>query len=159
MALAKPEVNNQLNVPLDIRYESGGLNRSRDRVLVAPISRADIIPESFDHLVGGREKLRRHDRAELLGRHLIDAQLDSCDLLHWQSDRAIGLFAIQDATGVNSGLPPAHSVTPAVSCRDSSPDTMMRLACRTDMGCVQSRVAQMVLRKRSASITLACHSN
>jgi hypothetical protein len=47
---------------------------------------------------------------------LIDAQLDFDDLLHRQSDR---LFALQDATGVDSGVPPGVNglrllVVPAV---------------------------------------------
>jgi hypothetical protein len=44
---------------------------------------------------------QRDGNAELLGRHLIDAQLDFRDLLF---GRTIG-FALQDATGVDSGVP------------------------------------------------------
>ena len=36
---------------------------------------------SFDHLVGTTEQQQRHGQAELLGRHLIDAQLHFRDLL------------------------------------------------------------------------------
>jgi hypothetical protein len=82
--------------------------------------------------VSATEQQQRHGHAEPLGRHLIDAQLDFRDLLHRQSHR---LFALQDATRVDSCVPPgimkvraiAHQaaardgLAPAVSCRHRSP--------------------------------------
>src|SRR6516165_6028667 len=55
----------------------------------------------FDHLVGEREHVRRHGKAERPGSLEIDDQLDlGGGLLNWQ---ITGLFTFENAGGVDPG--------------------------------------------------------
>jgi hypothetical protein len=58
------------------------------------------LPRLFDHFVGGGEQRRRRVDAERLGGLEIDNQF----VLRRRLYRKVGLFALEDAIDVNSGL-------------------------------------------------------
>ena len=57
----------------------------------------------FDDSIGAAEQQHGDCDAKRFGRHLIDEQLDFCDLLNRQQGRP---FALEDSTGIGSGLLP-----------------------------------------------------
>src|SRR5438876_12061033 len=61
------------------------------------------LAHSFDHLVGGREQSVRHGEAEHPGGRGVDDQLELARL----HDRQIrGLYALEDATGIDADVTP-----------------------------------------------------
>jgi hypothetical protein len=80
-------------VMMQCRERQKGANSCREQVQqTTPL---------FDHLVGAREKRRRHDEAQHIGGLDIDNQFELGRLEDWQVDR---LGAIEDTAGINADL-------------------------------------------------------